>query len=709
MRAYLTLLIEFKGLTISSDGTSHRHNNFEGRHIAVAAPSYEPGADPTERKHKNRLVGVHSSISHSSDQQFCDWEKHLGDIISTFNNSPFARRNGLRLSFEEFVQKLKGMNGDHAADVIKHAGKWEALKKCITIGALGRKVLSMKSSEELLAFLYDENQKKIEALGGQAVWEAMSTEQQDAIDEVFVREMLQHLGEAAHASLPEDVRRAMDFFVRAGCCMHKDLNSVKGGCKAMAMWYATSGATPPVLLANKDNDITISNMSNPSEPGTAAENHALEVTGRGGPKATAIAGAIFNHQNDKKGQQDTHRNYFEEAYGYKFNFPDTSNTRYGSHCEAAAEILVHLGRYREFLIFIKDSKTHRRFNHMELNLKKALDDPPTLTELAVMALYAQSVTHPYMHQVRGPGTENVNVLDLGPLHHQVVQHVRKIASDPGLLISDDEGSYRQAALDGKPWHQQHVIMTVLAMKDSLPHLKELIAAFFHGSLVTWERFISEFAPGGLIDMSTIEERDLAWMPSTNDANEGALGSFRVYLRAKPSTSMHHYNAQAVFRRNETQLFMNAKLDEEDHKYIRTEARRIQASGEEKAQAKALIMSKKAQVTKRQDDDAKRIQKRTEKEIHLKGIAMILNKDRIRKLSNAELLDQIQLHRPHNPNIPLKSALKRKIPMLEALDAAIDYYNSLPEGSTLEPISSTIAHNVDMVVEDRWDLDDSDMD
>lgn len=32
---------------------------------------------------------------------------------------------------------------------------------------------------------------------------------------------------------------------------------------------------PPVLLTNKDNDITISNMSNPSEPGMSAENHAL--------------------------------------------------------------------------------------------------------------------------------------------------------------------------------------------------------------------------------------------------------------------------------------------------------------------------------------------------------------------------------------------------------------------------------------------------
>jgi len=30
------------------------------------------------------------------------------------------------------------------------------------------------------------------------------------------------------------------------------------------------------------------------------------------------------------------------------------------------------------------------------------------------------------------------------------------------------------------------------------------------------RFISEFAPGGLIDEATVEEKELAWMPTTND-------------------------------------------------------------------------------------------------------------------------------------------------------------------------------------------------
>ncbi|KZP19697.1 hypothetical protein FIBSPDRAFT_1045302 [Athelia psychrophila] len=351
--------------------------------------------------------------------------------------------------------------------------------------------------------------------------DALPAREQDAIDEAFEAQMLERLGTAAHADLPEDVRRAMDFFVRAGCCMHKDLNSVKGGAKAMMAWYAESGATPPVLLANRDNDVTIKNMTSATAL-TAAEEHALEATTRGGIKATTLAGAMFNHKDDKKGQQDTYKQFFEFRLGYPVTFPDTSNTRYGSHCEAAAALLIHLPLYLEFLEHVRDRKEKQGFNHLENNLYKALLDPPTLSELAVLALYAQSVTHPYMKRVRGPGTENVNILDLGPLHAQVLEHVAKIAEDPQILLVAEHFSYTEGTLDGQEWYQRNLITSILALKDklALPHLEVLIGEFFRGALTTWKRFSSEYAPGGLIDTSTVEERDLAWMPSTNDANEG---------------------------------------------------------------------------------------------------------------------------------------------------------------------------------------------
>lgn len=41
------------------------------------------------------------------------------------------------------------------------------------------------------------------------------------------------LGEEVYEALPEAGKRDLDLFVWAGCSMHKDLNSVKGGNKAM--------------------------------------------------------------------------------------------------------------------------------------------------------------------------------------------------------------------------------------------------------------------------------------------------------------------------------------------------------------------------------------------------------------------------------------------------------------------------------------------
>src|SRR6266540_716700 len=102
----------------------------------------------------------------------------------------------------------------------------------------------------------------------------------------------------------------------------------------------------------------------------------------------------------------------------------------------------------------------------------------------------------------------------------------------------------------------------------LPYLKELLVAFFTGADETWTRFTSEFAPGGLIDAATTEERDLAWMPATNDENEGALGSFRKLIRQQPQLTMQAYNGLTMFFRNNTELFMEAKFTtEEDYKFL----------------------------------------------------------------------------------------------------------------------------------------------
>ena len=59
---------------------------------------------------------------------------------------------------------------------------------------------------------------------------------------------------------------------------------------------------------------------------------------------------------------------------------------------------------------------------MEANLWKALHDPATLSELAILALYGEAVSYPYMKAIcsTSDSGEKQNMLNLGPLHKKVV-------------------------------------------------------------------------------------------------------------------------------------------------------------------------------------------------------------------------------------------------------------------------------------------------
>jgi hypothetical protein len=158
------------------------------------------------------------------------------------------------------------------------------------------------------------------------------------------------------------------------------------------------------------------------------------------------------------------------------------------------------------------------------------------------------------------------MLDLGPLHEDVQAHLKKIIHDPDLLISP-ESTHESGAMDGKPWHTPEAVGAVLKLAPSLPHLRPVLVTFFKGALATWERFTSEFEEGGLIDTATAEEKQKAWMPPTNDVNEGALGAFCSHLRKKPNTSMLQYNALAKFKFNHTAAFAQQEFSSDDYAFV----------------------------------------------------------------------------------------------------------------------------------------------
>lgn len=213
------------------------------------------------------------------------------------------------------------------------------------------------------------------------------------------------------------------------------------------------------------------------------------------------------------------------------------------------------------------------FNHLEENVHKALQDPATITELCAMILYALAVSYPYASRVRGPGTENVNLLDLGPFHQEVKAHVAAIIENPDIVLAED-ASFEQATLDGAPWRLPDALAAVRELAPTLPHLRDITVAFFKGSLPVWERFTEEFDEDGVIAGMTEEEKEDAFMPTTNDANEGILGGMRQDKRARPNSTTHAYNSRAMFRRNNTEAYMDANFSDEHHTYIMQEHRRF---------------------------------------------------------------------------------------------------------------------------------------
>ena len=224
--------------------------------------------------------------------------------------------------------------------------------------------------------------------------------------------------------------------------------------------------------------------------------HAIDVSACGGVKTTMLAGFLFNHPNDKKGQQKMHQHWFEKKTGKHGTFPDTGNICYGSHCLGECELILNLDLYIEFMEVIHIQKEKQKFNHLEGNLARALKDIPTITELAVLAMYHLAITCPYLAEICRPEHEDLNMLELGPLHQELKLHLKKIIDKPHDLIGEN-ATHKTGVFHGHEWNNADVVKAIAKLAPSFPHLKPLVVAFFTGALETWECFTSEFAKGGI--------------------------------------------------------------------------------------------------------------------------------------------------------------------------------------------------------------------
>ncbi|KAJ7432104.1 hypothetical protein B0H11DRAFT_1890622 [Mycena galericulata] len=678
--AQLQIIDELKGadhVTISSDGTSHKKLQYESRHMMLDVPTYVDDDNTPSSIKANRFLGLGTAPNHTSEAQLQGWHDLITEMHKLYNESP--RGKAEPADWREFFTKVVGMITDHAADQKKLAFLFQVLKQQTDRELRGERALLLLSPPQLLILICELNAEKIADAGGQEGWDSLPVDEQDRRNAALHGDLCRRYGQDLFDKLSPEQKREVDFFVWVGCCMHKDLNAHRGGNTRMMLYWEKNGLPGPIFLFNKDNDAAVQSGS------AAAKERAERLSARGAVKCTELMGALLNNKDDKKGEQDRHGIYFEahEQLGYSLHFPDTNNTRYQSHSEGAAEILVHLPIYIEFLGFIRDRKDSLKFNHMESNIYKALLDTSTRTELAVLALYGQAITHPYMRSARKAHT---NILTLGPLHSRLLAHLRLIISQPALLCGP-EASFETGALDGKPWERPEAIYAILALAPTLPHLQGVLVAFFEGALETWIRFTAEFTAEGGISSLSAEEQDRAWMPATNDANEGTLGSdARIARRRAPRATLEHINSKSLWKRNNTRVYAVQTLQSDaDQAFVRGAARRIDGEGREKKRRLAQAEGDAKTVTEHRDKKKKSDDKKRAEERKIDKCPVIFDVERFRATESLRDIHldhinlQIKWHRSREILVDAKSDIPplsklNKNAKVDVLIAALERWN-----------------------------------
>ncbi|OCB89314.1 hypothetical protein A7U60_g3514 [Sanghuangporus baumii] len=689
------------GFTTGGDGTTNKSQNFDSFHLNFSLPKDVSSSEQSssESIRQVRFGNLRMEANHKAETQMNGDIQFMQGFIDMYNKSPLGQRNATSaldpsnalLSIKTAALRYHGSHGDHAEDQKAKHRLLAAWKETVSLRGLGAQRFFSLPEEEREVFICEGREKMVDELGGKSAWQALTAEEQAEKNLALTKHLADELAGEAMLSLSEDERRRMKIFVWAGCGMHKDLNAVKGGDAAMQEEWKKFDISP-VLLANRDNSAVLElaecdgtgrdgsrrDGSGPEDERdkTAAEKRAREVSKAGGVKLAYLIGLLVNNKDDKKGWHHIFRDWALKNIGLLFTFPDTSNTRYSSYLDAAAEILAHLDIYVQFMDRVRYSKVKPSLNNLEENISNALNDPPTLTELACLALYREAVSIPYISSIRGNSLEEVNALELGPRMRDVQSHIKKLIRAPKTILAA-QSEPQEAILDGnKSWNRPDAIEAIqkLITEKRLPKLEELFVAFLKGALSTWERFSSEFNDDGTIAALTEAEKELAWMPATNDANEGALGSFRVFHRKNPSGTVDLFNALFRYRRNNTEEFIEQKLtSEEDQKFLRKQAQIEDSEGRDRKRRREIEDEREGDYAAKRQKCEMRKQRKEENDARIDAVELQFNRNAIEEMTVVQLKDQLAKVRKMRPNLPVPKAkeMPKKDDIKRALQSLLD--------------------------------------
>jgi hypothetical protein len=316
--------------------------------------------------------------------------------------------------------------------------------------------------------------------------------------------------------------------------------------------------------------------------------------------------------------------------------------------------------YLEYMHDMSQAKVKEGLSNLQANVKLGLECPFTQTEDCAAALYCELVDTPYIARVRGghPVTGKAeNLLDLGPYHQQKLDFCKKIAEDPLLALgqgSADGVTGLPLTFEGKNVARPEVIYAVLRAAVHLPHLPVMIAAFFRGAHAKLIEFVKEFEAGGDIAGLSLEERAAAFLSTTNDVNEGALGMLRVALRKSPNLSLVAYNARMMLRKNRVASFM-CTMSKAQWEFCRQEARKRSSGSVERLRRVQLAQSRvdraRQYEIERKEKARKAAIRKAASDVRMATLEVQLDEARIAKLTGVEVKLQLEWHKLRAIKIP----------------------------------------------------------
>lgn len=183
----------------------------------------------------------------------------------------------------------------------------------------------------------------------------------------------------------------------------------------------------------------------------------------------------------------------------------------------------------------------------------------------------------------------------------------------------------------------------------------------------------------------------------------------AYARIKAKNSSETKRT-LMYRRNDTQSFMDAVFTSEDHLFVMREARKVDSSGLEGSRRKELVDFRvQVAAMKKQREDAKR-QKIADDRARILRVKLITCAEDIYDTQAAltipkihEQLDMLRLRGV--PDIKPNSTYKRKKDKQEALEKAFKCFEANPAMYPL-PSNESSPHSENQIeVVDEWDVEE----